>query len=345
MGMQPNSTTLVSSVLLSGLKDAALELGVSVTPALKKFGIDPGLLDNTQGLLPLSGLVEFLEYSAKAFKCPHFALLIAKHRPALGFGVLTHLLNASPDVETALVMGHRHAQLLNPARTWSLETDLRYALIKRVDQSGNASGMSQMLTLTIAQYFRMLEALMVPLWRATSISFIFPKPPSPKPYRDFFGTRVLFGQDFDSIHFPVSDLKTRIPTHDPELLQVIEKHITELEQNPEGRDLTSKAERIISPAMGSDLCTIQFVANRLNMHSKALQRGLKAEGTTFRKVLHETRMQSAKYYLSNSTIELEQLASILGLSCASSLSRAFKLEHGISPKYWRQQRAGLDPQR
>ena len=153
MGMQSNSATLVSSVLLSGLKYTALELGVSVTPALEKFGIDPALLDATQGLLPLTGLVEFLEYSAKEFKCPHFALLIAKHRPALGFGVLTHLLNASPDVETALVMGHRHAQLLNPARTWSLETDLRYALIKRVDHSGHGSGMSQMLTLTIAQYY------------------------------------------------------------------------------------------------------------------------------------------------------------------------------------------------
>ena len=82
---------------------------------------------------------------------------------------------------------------------------------------------------------------------------------------------------------------------------------------------------------------MQFAADRLGIHSKALQRELKAEGTTFRDLLHATRMQSAKYYLANSAIDLENLADILGFSYASALSRAFKMEYGLSPKQWRQQ--------
>ena len=157
--MQSVNTSLVSSVLLLGLDGAARELGVSVVPALQKFGIDPELLDDPLGLFPLTALIEFLEYGAVKFKCPHFAILINKHRPALAFGVLTHLLNASPDVETALALGHRHAQLLNPARTWTIETDLHSAVVKRIDHSVYGSEMTQMLVLTVGQYFKMLQLI------------------------------------------------------------------------------------------------------------------------------------------------------------------------------------------
>ena len=220
--MRPCDTTLVSSVLLLGLDGAARELGVAVVPALQKFGINPELLDNPLGLLPLTALTEFLEYGAQQFKCPHFAILINKHRPALGFGVLTHILNASPDVETALVIGNRHAQLLNPARTWTLETDSRHALVKRIDHSGYGSEMTQMLALTLGQYFNLVQGLKGPSWRATSISFIFPEPPDPKPYRQFFGTHIHFNQAFNGIQFLVSDLATPIPTGNPELLKILE---------------------------------------------------------------------------------------------------------------------------
>jgi AraC-like DNA-binding protein len=338
--MKTGEATLVSSVLLLGIASAARELGVSVIPALQKFGIDPALLDNSHGLLPLTALVEFLEYSAREFKCPHFALLINKHRPALSFGVLTHLLNASPNVETALVMGNRHAKLLNPARTWLLETGLHSAVVKRIDHSGYSDEMTQMLALTIGQYFKLLQGLMGPSWRATSISFIFPSPTDPKPYKQFFGTRIYFNQVFNSIQFPINDLRTPIHTHDPDLLVIIEQYLTGLE-SPQGDSLSSKVERVIGLAVGNNICTLQFAADSLGIHYKALQRELKAEGTTFRELLHGARMRYAKYYLANSAVDLENLANILGFSGASALSRTFKLESGLSPKHWRQQQTKL----
>jgi len=49
-----------------------------------------------------------LEAAASEFDCSYLGLLIAKHRPPLGFGGLAQWLKASPDLGTALTKGHEH---------------------------------------------------------------------------------------------------------------------------------------------------------------------------------------------------------------------------------------------
>jgi AraC-like DNA-binding protein len=73
----------------------------------------------------------------------------------------------------------------------------------------------------------------------------------------------------------------------------------------------------------------------LNLHPKTLHRQLKKHDLTFKQLLKEERFNLAKYYLSKSNIQLIQLATILGYSDASALSRSFKNESGMSPQEWK----------
>ena len=74
------------------------------------------------------------------------------------------------------------------------------------------------------------------------------------------------------------------------------------------------------------------VAKRLAMSSRSLQRRLAQEGTTFRKVLEETRAQLATHYLKQSDLTAAEIAFLLGYDDPNSFFPAFRAWTGITPE-------------
>ena len=332
--MKTSSIHMTSSLSLLGLDAAAAELAIDVKPLLRKFRIDPLLLDKPEGFISSKSWSDFLEYTASEIDCSYLALLIARYRPPLGFGVLAQLLKASPDVGSALIKGHQHAGIYTDLR-WDLRIEKEHATVIRVDRMQLDGEIRQHKSLSIAQYVKLLKGLLGPQWHPASVHFMFSPPKTISYYKQFFGAPVYFAQEFDGIRFPASDLKVPISTHDSELLEIIEQHVATMERCKDD-SLSSRVDLFIRQYMDSGACSIELVADRMGMHCKALQRSLKAENTTFKELLSEARMQVAELYLSNTSIELIQLSNILGYSSPSVLSRSFKKHHGVSPQYWRQ---------
>jgi transcriptional regulator GlxA family with amidase domain len=67
-----------------------------------------------------------------------------------------------------------------------------------------------------------------------------------------------------------------------------------------------------------------------------LQRRLQDSGSSFQRVLDEARHQMARYYLSNSALELNEKAYSLGFEDPSSFGRAFRNWEGMPPSDWRE---------
>jgi len=82
--------------------------------------------------------------------------------------------------------------------------------------------------------------------------------------------------------------------------------------------------------------TTEEVARRLHISSRTLQRRLQDAGSSFQRVLDEARHQMARYYLSNSVLELNEAAYLLGYEDANSFVRAFRGWEGIPPGHWRE---------
>jgi len=59
-------------------------------------------------------------------------------------------------------------------------------------------------------------------------------------------------------------------------------------------------------------------------------------GNNFQRVLDEARHQMARYYLSNSVLELNETAYLLGFEDPNSFGRAFRTWEGIPPSDWRE---------
>jgi transcriptional regulator GlxA family with amidase domain len=56
----------------------------------------------------------------------------------------------------------------------------------------------------------------------------------------------------------------------------------------------------------------------------------------FQRVLDEARHQMARYYLSNSVLELNEAAYLLGFEDPNSFGRAFRTWEGVPPSDWRE---------
>jgi AraC-like DNA-binding protein len=67
------------------------------------------------------------------------------------------------------------------------------------------------------------------------------------------------------------------------------------------------------------------------MSRQTLFRKLKAEGTTYEKILDDLRHQIALHYLSGKKVSVNETAYLVGFSEAAAFSRAFKRWTGKSP--------------
>lgn len=65
-------------------------------------------------------------------------------------------------------------------------------------------------------------------------------------------------------------------------------------------------------------------------------RRLHEAGYCFQRVLDEARHQVARYYLSNSVLELNEAAYLLGFEDPNSFGRAFRSWEDVPPRDWRE---------
>ena len=77
------------------------------------------------------------------------------------------------------------------------------------------------------------------------------------------------------------------------------------------------------------------VAEQLHMSPRTLQRRIGDSGTTYKEILDKTRHALAMAYLSAPQHSVSDVTYLLGFSCDSSFTRAFRRWTGQSPSDWR----------
>ena len=79
-----------------------------------------------------------------------------------------------------------------------------------------------------------------------------------------------------------------------------------------------------------------YACRALRLSKRTLQRRLKAEKTSFQKVLQEVRAELAVRYLSDRRLKALEVAMLLGYNNISSFTTAFKSWYDMPPAEYRQ---------
>ena len=77
----------------------------------------------------------------------------------------------------------------------------------------------------------------------------------------------------------------------------------------------------------------------MQVESDVQIRPFASEGTTFNALLNEARRQVGLHLLADTSLELKEVASLLGYDDVNSYYRAFRRWEKVSPSQWRRFRA------
>lgn len=94
--------------------------------------------------------------------------------------------------------------------------------------------------------------------------------------------------------------------------------------------------RAIQDRLTGQRPSMEVISEALHMSTCTLQRRLQESGSSFQRILDEARHQMARYYLSNSVLELNEAAYLLGFEDPNSFGRAFRNWEGVPPSDWRE---------
>ncbi len=101
-------------------------------------------------------------------------------------------------------------------------------------------------------------------------------------------------------------------------------------------DIAGQLKRRLAELMARGEANADAACRALRLSRRTLQRRLKAEKTSFQKILREVRAVLAVNYLKDARLKSLEIAMLLGYSNLSSFTTAFKSWYDMPPAEYRQ---------
>jgi AraC-like DNA-binding protein len=118
--------------------------------------------------------------------------------------------------------------------------------------------------------------------------------------------------------------------------QLIEQAERYLRSLYEQDNIAEQLMRKLAELMAAGEANADSACRALRLSRRTLQRRLRAEKTSFQKVLNEARALLAINYLSDRRLKSLEVAMLLGYSSISSFTTAFKSWYDMPPAEYRQ---------
>ena len=144
-------------------------------------------------------------------------------------------------------------------------------------------------------------------------------------YADIFNCEVLFNQQASGILVRRDMLDRPLPQANEKLLQTLLDHaaqvVAEMDCN---KTVTEQVKDMLRLMLKDSTPSSILIADKLGMSGRTLQRKLQDEGSHYKDILNELRLELALYYLKNTPLSLENIAGKLGYTEPRSFYRSFK---------------------
>jgi AraC-like DNA-binding protein len=118
-----------------------------------------------------------------------------------------------------------------------------------------------------------------------------------------------------------------------QLVEQAEKYLRSLYAQD---NYAAQLKRMLAELMAEGEANADAACRALKLSRRTLQRRLKAEKTSFQKVLQEVRAVLAISYLKDDRLKALEVAMLLGYSSISAFTTAFKSWYDLPPAEYRQ---------
>lgn len=154
--------------------------------------------------------------------------------------------------------------------------------------------------------------------------------PASNIFSDFAGIEPIIGNK-NTIAFSQSDLNEPFISYNEAMWSYFEpelnKRLSELDVDD---SVNARVRSALAELLPGGNSSIEYVAAKLGITKRTLQRKLAEEGTTFQKQLNSIREVMAVHYIKNTDMSTNDIAYLLGYAEINSFLRAFTIWTGKS---------------
>jgi len=192
----------------------------------------------------------------------------------------------------------------------------------------------------MAYIISMLRGCMGRRWGPEEVWFSHSEPKDSALYRLVFNCPVRFSQPLNRIRLDPLQLNHKNHRADPNLLALLIHQADEARLRfPTPENEVGAVKMAMADGVARGTPSLNFVADRLAMTPRSLQRLLTKQGLSFREMRDQARFGYAAELLHHTSLPLTEIAHRIGYSEASAFSLAFRRWEGEPPGRYR--RSGL----
>jgi AraC-like DNA-binding protein len=327
---EPRLTVRALRPLLSGLAT----LGYDPHPFLQAQGIDRTVLLDADATVPMSACIGLLADGVEVTGDEHLGLHVAEQAEPGSFDVHFYAMVSSPTLGAALERLCRYQRLIHETSHVRLrKSGDRAVLSHRL--AGGLAAPRQTAELLLAAWVRAGRVATGTRWNPAEVRFAHRAPRDVRELERFFGAPLRFATGENALVLPAALLDLPCRGTDPALLSILDQYAADRIGAPLAAPFAHRVRAALSEELQAGSATVQGLAARLKVSPRTLHRTLAAEGTSYRRLLDQLRLDIAGRHLADDRMSVAEVAFLVGFSEISAFHRAFKRWTGRTPVTFR----------
>jgi AraC-like DNA-binding protein len=327
----------VAAGLARGLMELAVDKGASQPELLARSGIAAEDLTDVDRRIPLAKYVALMRAGQELANDPALALHYGETNDMSRISIVGLIADACETMAEAMVQVNRFGRLV-------VEFDGpkdRFKIVAKdgglwtVDTRENPNAFPELTESTFARAICGPRRFGVTSL-AKAVHVTHKAPAYRAEYERIYGVPVTFEAEWNAVLMDEKWMTHKIAVQPRYVFGILSEHADALLKSLENsKTVRGRVESLLMPILHKGEANMDAIAGKMGLSRQTLFRQLKAEDTTFEKVLDELRHRLALQYLRGRKASVNETAYLVGFSEPAAFSRAFKRWTGTNPREMR----------
>ena len=331
---------LVNFIVHQGQIQQERGYGIERQQVLAEIGCTDAELNNNEQFFAVQQYEKLLAYGSQVLSLPNIGFVHGQAVELSLWGLLGHIVAASPTLWDALSYQKRYQCLLGNAGMAYHEIDGEQVTMRWLSEPNvSANNIEHVITAWIAFAFNYTHTNDKPV----SVHFTHSPLVDTQEYEEFFGCKVEFNAEFNGVKVQLASFSTPLTAFNEEVLSVLCCHAEQKLAAKRAAGSLDVIRQYIIDTLPEHVPDLPEVAEHMGLSVRQLQRKFQQQQTNLTEFITHIRRNLAIAYLQQSDHKLLHISQLLGYSEQSAFQRAFKRWYGLTPQEFRIQPVILVP--
>jgi len=315
--------------------EALQDLGHDPRRVFEQAGLDPARLGDPNARFPQAGMFRLWSEAGEIADDPCFGLETGRRWKPTTFHALGYAWLASSTLHDALERLTRYIHIVNSSVRARLEArGARFVFSYALSNSAVAVNAAA-VDASLAALMQMCRQICGQGYEPQGVLISHPRPPCHGRLEAFFRAPVQYDAEIPGLVFDAQTIDKRLPTANAELARINEEVVLKYLSQLDRASVATQVKSHLIELLPAGHVGEEAITSRLNMSLRSLQRKLLEEGTSYARLLEETRRDMARSYIENSSLSINEIAYLLGFSEPANFTRAFRRWYDVTPSSYR----------